>query len=187
MALTFAPLVALCVNPAGTKRDFARRCVWPGYFVWLVGEAARSFLSKPPLDATAHWMSAAMVNALVFGGVYWWLRAGEKGAKPRRERRVMYGLTRNEALVVCYALKESFLPQEEAGLPAGTYLVPKFGDSIAFHQVAERLGVDKAKLREKVENLKRDNADQLVKAVKLLWDDADLATDEALRAVGLIG
>jgi len=85
MALTFAPIVAFCVNPAGTKRNFARRCVWPGYFVWLAGEAARSFLSKPPLDATADLMSVAVVNALVFGGACWWLRTGEKGARWRRE------------------------------------------------------------------------------------------------------
>ncbi len=87
MALTFAPLVAFCINPVGTKRDFARRCVWPGYFLWLAGEAARSFLSKPPLDATADLMSAAVVNALVFGGVYWWLRAWEKRAR-RAEKRL---------------------------------------------------------------------------------------------------
>jgi len=98
----------------------------------------------------------------------------------------VYRLTRDEAEVVCYGLNESFLPQEEARLPGETDLMPKFGDSIAFHRVAERLRIDKAKLREKVEHLKPEQADQLVKAVKLLWDKYHLVTDEGLRAVGLI-
>jgi hypothetical protein len=98
----------------------------------------------------------------------------------------MFGLTRDEALLVCDTLGGRHLSRYVVGQRPLAYLVSDVEGPMTVFELDRRWGVDAATVLAKLRALDLAQRRALIEAVDRFWDLPKLPPDEALRRAGLL-
>lgn len=98
----------------------------------------------------------------------------------------MFGLTPNEALLVCATLGVRHLPRYAVGARSLDYLVSNVEGPMTVFELDRRWGVDAATVLGKLRVLNAAQKRALIAAVDRFWDLSDLPPEEALRRAGML-